>query len=1037
MATYIPNITDAPYSPLLNTPDYAFLRYTIDKKQARYDEGLDAVSKAYNSLKRNLTDPVNKDKRDEFLKNAQGQLQKIAASDLSLAKNVSNANDIFTPLATDKAILFDAYTTDRIARQNEIMNEWANSSDPEIRKQYNSDLQKWMNRDLDVLRNGKGDINNYKGVQGREAKAYIDPQDVLLKAAKDYGFEYKYDTKGQPYIVTTEGGKEGIVNYKAFAESVLGGNSVYQDQLKILSQNDEETILENYKKNPEYANKSNQEIFYDAGLNSYDAHRKSFIKYIESSKNNYNIDLANLEAFKNANGDKLKQGSADIAAGNNGTDDAILFNKYSQQVNNLNGLKSKIATDQSNFNQSFGDGSDKDENRIKYAQNFSNKPQSFYADQRFKNDIQRFADIKASSVNVKISPDTAYVNLQNTETRTLTALGNMMNQITDNETDVAKLEEKQREFNLKLIGKKVTKNADGTTTETTSTPDITVASASSYVLQTFNALNKIKEEIQFNKSRSVNSMTDASGGALNILASAGMSNEDVGLIKLAFSRQMMSGDITKSINFSSVEEKNAFGKAIVTLRAMAKNANIIIPNDQNINPRNLPELLKKALPGFTMQNDADLLYKQGLTDYFSHADQILKITNEFNNGKKAIAAVYGDEKAHPEFTGMFVKRKDENGKEYSDLIGEEDITKEVEKAIPNLDKITKQKIVNQYLDGTLKTKLNVHTSIGGGGGLAGSPSSSNTYTEQLILNDGTKVERYIPANGFFTFKVNPDNYKKLTERINSDISVPSWTDNQGIVLASPRYILKPKSEAFNIISDDLSDSSQTNSNIWQYVDGTDTPTQVENDNGQQKTIRNKLANKDNIDQIQIFTGHPLNKGGTVVAIKLATKYTGEDNKKKEFWEGMEYLFPINMNSRTPKVLSQFATTDDVGDWAYYKKTGQSYEMNTFEADGIKAIIHPNAPGDNVGKIDILYKQWNPVTKSYSDNFVKMDNNGLDNIYDENAVSINEIKNIILQQKLYPYVKEVIARKKEKNNQIKNSNSMFAKIDNMLSQLKPF
>lgn len=1032
MATYIPNITDTPYSPLLNTPDYAFLRYTLDRKQARYDEGLDAVARGYNSLKKNLTDPVNKDKRDQFLKDAQSQLQKVAASDLSLAENVSNANNIFTPLATDQAVLFDAYTTDRIAKQNEIMNEWANSSDPEIRKQYNADLQKWMNRDLDVLRNGKGDINNYKAVQGRQAKAYIDSQDLLLKAAKDYGFEYKYDTKGEPYIITTEGGKAGAANYKAFAETVLGGNSAYQDQLKTLSQNDQETILENYKKNPAYTGRSDSQIYYDAGLNSYDSHRKSSIKYIENSKNNYNRDLANVQAFLNANGDNIKQGAADIAAGNNGTDNAMLYNQYSQQVANLTGLKNKIATDQSNFNQSFGDGTDKDENRLKYAQNFSSNPQSFYADQRFKNDIQRFSDIKSSSVNVKISPDTAYVNLKANETRTLSALGNMMNQITDNEMDVAKLNEKKREFDLKLTGKKITKNADGTTSVTTETPDITVLSASNYVFQTVNAINKLKEEISINKSKAVSSMTSADGGALNILTSAGMTNEDVSLLKTAFTRQMTSTDTTKSVSFSSPEEKAAFEKAIVTLRAMAKNANITIPDDQEINPRTLPELLKKALPGFTMQNTVDMLYKQGLTDYFSSADEILKATNAFNKGKKAVADAYSNS---PEFKGMFVKRKDENGNEYNDLIGEEDIDKEVKKSFPTIDKNTREKIVNGYLNGDLSYSADVYPTTGGTGG-ANINVQGPSFTERIMLNDGTKVERYVPSGGSSTFAVSPKKYDELTKKINADIPVPNWTDQQGMMLASPRYVLKPKSTIFNTITDDLSDGSQTNNNIWEYVDGTDTPTQVENDEGQQKNIRKLLADKDNIDQVQVYTGHPLNKGGVVVAIKLATKNVGENNKKKQDWEGQEYFFPINVNTTTPEVLSQFAKMDNVGDWKYYKDRGKDYVMNTFEADGIKAIIHPNKAGDNTGSIDIIYKPWDPITKTYGE-WIKMDTDGKSNIYDENAVSMNDIKNIILQQKIFPYISEVIARKKEKNNQVQSSNSALSKLNNALSNLKPF
>ena len=204
--------TDLVYNtidPVLYTPDYAFLKYALDKKQARYDQGLDAVSSAYNNLKKNLTDPVLKERRDQFLKDAQGQLQKIASSDLSLGENINAANNVFDPLATNPAFIYDAYQTDRVNKGIQEMDDWAKSADMEVRKQYNPEIKAWLNRDLDSIRNGNGDIKNYH-VQNRETFAAVDAQDILAKAAKDYGYTFKMDVPGHPYIVSVTGGTTGI-----------------------------------------------------------------------------------------------------------------------------------------------------------------------------------------------------------------------------------------------------------------------------------------------------------------------------------------------------------------------------------------------------------------------------------------------------------------------------------------------------------------------------------------------------------------------------------------------------------------------------------------------------------------------------------------------------------------------------------------------------------------------------------------------------------------------------------------------------------
>ena len=297
--------TDIQYGgldPVLYTPDFTFLKYIIDKKTSQYEQGLKSASSAYNSIKKEVSDPVNAQRRDQYLKDAQNQLQKISSSDFSLQQNVNYANSIFDPIATNKAFVFDAYHTDRIKKELSKEDAWMNSEDPEVRKKYNAEIKEWVNRDLESLKTGQGDVANYK-VQGRSAQAFVDAQDILLKSAKDQGFKMKVDELGQPYIVTVEGGPKYAPQYEAFANNILANDAVYQKQTGILGQNRSEKVLEIYRKDPEYApkwaNASVNDIFKDYALTNFDKHKVEQKTYIEALNKNLTTETADINATLN------------------------------------------------------------------------------------------------------------------------------------------------------------------------------------------------------------------------------------------------------------------------------------------------------------------------------------------------------------------------------------------------------------------------------------------------------------------------------------------------------------------------------------------------------------------------------------------------------------------------------------------------------------------------------------------------------------------------------------------------------------------
>jgi len=124
--------TDIQYSnldPVLYTPDFSFLKYVLDKKTSNYEQGLKQASSAYQKLQKELTDPTNVKRRDEYLQNAQTQIQQIASSDLSNIQNVNYAESVFQPMATDRAFAYDAYYTATHKQQLSILDAWSKSDD--------------------------------------------------------------------------------------------------------------------------------------------------------------------------------------------------------------------------------------------------------------------------------------------------------------------------------------------------------------------------------------------------------------------------------------------------------------------------------------------------------------------------------------------------------------------------------------------------------------------------------------------------------------------------------------------------------------------------------------------------------------------------------------------------------------------------------------------------------------------------------------------------------------------------------------------
>jgi len=980
--------TDIQYGgldPVLYTPDFSFLKYVLDKKTANYEKGLLSASSSYNSLKKKLTDPTNVEKTDKFLKDIQGQLQTIASSDFSLQQNVNYANSIFDLLATDKAINYDAYITKQNDEQNQIMNDWANSSDPEIRKRYNPDIQRWMNRDMEILRNGKGDLNNYKKIENRKALAYLDPQEILAKAAKDQGFQFKIDIPGQPYITTIEGGKTGVPSYIAFSQNVLNNDQAYIRQQKVLGQATSEDILDAYKKMPGFENKSDYEKYFDYAKQSRTVHKadqESYLKGLEQSLNKEDADLA---LYTNINQEALNKGKQDVESKNNGTEEAQKYLEMMTRISNRKLLKKELDERKVTFEQTF-DTKDDDV----FAKKVAKDPLKFFTNQVLEKDVKTFSNIKSASVVRKINPDRAYVSMENAKLHAMKNNWDMIDDMEDNYRDQEKINLKATE--VKLKGQKTKVNDDGTTSIVEGEKSgITVGSASGTQLYMIQALNTMKEQIAIDRNTALQAMIGPTG-ALSSLTSMDLTNEEVGKIKQLYAKQLNSDDPTKPIVLTK-EDKTLLTKFSTKLAAFVEKdgvkLNDIFPND-NFTVKEIPFIVKKAIANHIPRNMNEVAAKDAMKTYEDISQKFLDRNAAFKKAKESVISVYSDVTKHPEFNGMFVKRKDENGKEYSDLIGEEDIKKAFDKLLYNNSNPSIKKDIDLFAKAFVNNGL-----------ISKTTATVDEIFTTLYLNNGSGKKIEVSAG---ELPISYDNYNKLIKRINTEVPIPDYIDKQGMMLSNPRFLLTGK--VSEKMAAELSDVTQTNSNIWEYKNGTATPEQVSTDDGTAEKIRGLMKDEKNIAGVTVYPASSFNNGGMAISVTL--KDSGKADDKKQDWEGRTYYFPITMNKTTPEMLRIFAQVKDSGEFEQYKKEGKDYVYDIYQSMGIKYIVHPNMPGDTESIVEILHQPWDPIEKKYKP-WEPIDPMNPTASFNTEVVSFPEMKQIIYKNNIYPHVQQYVKR----------------------------
>lgn len=986
-------ITDIKYStaePVLYTPDYSFLRYILDKKNQQYERGLKSVASSYQNLQKDLTSSVNRQNRDQFLKNAQSELVKVSSSDLSLQANVNAANNIFEPLATNEAFLYDSYHTANNKKQKATMEQWRNSTDMEERKKFNQDIYNWLDNDLDVLRNDKtGNVTS--GVQGRTAFAYVDGLDIINEEAKRQNFKTERDIKGQPYLVRVEGGKSFVQNYKEFARNALAASSVYQQQKAILGESKAEQTLKYYRAQPENAGLDDNAIYAKFADGNWKEIRNSEKENLESISKSITKDDADLNAYMHLNIDKINAG------------DPSTLNYIKQRKEAIDDANSSFKTLQDNFNENYGsDAASEEEKKKTFVSSFVKNPKQYFGNYYETSDITRFSNLRSASENMTIKEDNAYSHAVDAENKTLQILSETQNKQFDNAISAEKLKIDQAELLLKQqkAGKSLTEGKDKDGDGVPDGPEIKYTNVSGNVVTSTQKLIKLKDKVTTASNNALDNMT-GTFGALHILESNGMDPEKVGLLRTEFTRFHTTGES----KVPGGEVSKAMNTAYTTMFGFAKESNNqeLLTKLRGLYGTKLtidkfPELLKLASTTMPVKDENDLAAKNAISDFDENMRLVQRYSDDLNNGKKLVLdSIKGDS----DFKNLIVTRKDKNGNNVPDLINADDIYKELKTTkfkesgfwSDSDVKLTDQDLKNiaeSYYNGTLKTN-----------NVTGNPEGlSNPFDRTSFTYKGKEIYSI-----GWPFPMQSDDYNKRLKQINERINIPDYDE----VTGSPFYDISGESE--KTILRNLADVTLANSNIYERDDKTAEFKQVEED---QTAIRNVVGaavnDKKLVASTTIFTNAPMQGGGQAVRITFPPADPGD--KKPPSYAGRSFYFPITPTPTSPEVFNIFANATTQGVFEENIKSGKPYYFNNFESDGIRVKMIPDQAGARTGKIYLERKEFDDKTKTYSTVFTPFGSGAMP--YNLNTNTFDDIKKTIMNDFILDYVRQKIAFKKQQN-----------------------
>ena len=244
MATYLQGITD--FIPQLQRfkPDMGSIDYFLRTKEAQYQQGYSKLSGIYGSL---LNAPIlnnqTRERRDQYFKDIQDQIQKISEVDLSLNDNVQTAMQVFQPLIDDPYVGSGIGKTKKYFNETSRAESLRTSTDPKIQTQYwNEGVQDVTNWAQDYSQAPMEDAVRY------DDPKYVPSYDIKSEVhnfLKDSGIKMTRVTFRGGYIWKTTNGNEIVPSMYEFMEGTLGQDPRFKEMMGVKARLNRRSWIDN------------------------------------------------------------------------------------------------------------------------------------------------------------------------------------------------------------------------------------------------------------------------------------------------------------------------------------------------------------------------------------------------------------------------------------------------------------------------------------------------------------------------------------------------------------------------------------------------------------------------------------------------------------------------------------------------------------------------------------------------------------------------------------------------------------------------
>jgi hypothetical protein len=238
MATYLQGVTDyiPQYQPF--QPDLNFYGNVLQTKQTQYDTNWKSLNKMYSQYyNADLTRDVNVEKKNNYLKQIEFNLQRVSQLDLSLEQNVDQATQVFKPFYEDKGLVKDMAWTKNFNNNYSKAMSFKGAYDEKLRNQY------WDTgvKEMEYLKDEFKNASDAKAMTfgNVEYTPYVNVVEKAQKIAKDanLSIESVDFSKDGRWIVKTKNGEQLTEPLSKLFEAELGNDpavqSIYKTQAYV------------------------------------------------------------------------------------------------------------------------------------------------------------------------------------------------------------------------------------------------------------------------------------------------------------------------------------------------------------------------------------------------------------------------------------------------------------------------------------------------------------------------------------------------------------------------------------------------------------------------------------------------------------------------------------------------------------------------------------------------------------------------------------------------------------------------------------